>query len=86
MTGEHGRPSCRSGESLGGTTEAYNKAVGSLETRVLITARKFKELGTTGLDDQIEELPPVEVTPRLLQAPELAVGEREWESVIQFLE
>ena len=58
------------GKSLVGATEAYNRAVGSLETRVLITARKFKDLGTTGVDDEIEELPPIEVTPRLLQAPE----------------
>jgi DNA recombination protein RmuC len=63
------------GKSLTGATEAYNKAVGSLETRVLITARKFKELGTTGLDDEIMELPPIEVTPRLLQAPEAASGD-----------
>jgi hypothetical protein len=46
-----------------------------LESRVLVTARKFKDLGSTGIDDEIEELPPVEVTPRLLQAPELAGGE-----------
>ncbi len=59
------------GKSLAGATDAYNKAVASLETRVLVTARKFKDLGTTGLDDEIEELPPVEVAPRLLQAPEL---------------
>ena len=64
------------GKSLAGATDAYNKAVGSLETRVLITARKFKDLGTTGVDDEIDELPPVEVTPRLLQAPELAAGEK----------
>ncbi len=58
------------GKSLAGATDAYNKAVASLETRVLVTARKFKDLGTTGSED-IEELSPVEVTPRLLQAPEL---------------
>jgi hypothetical protein len=32
-------------------------------------------LGTTGVDDEIKELPPVEVVPRLLQAPELEGGE-----------
>ncbi len=62
----------RVGDRLRSATDAYNSAVASLETRVLVTARKFKELGTTGVDDEIGELPPVEVTPRLLQAPELA--------------
>lgn len=50
--------------------ESYNRAVGSLETRVLTAARKFRELGVTG-----EELPEgltVDQTPRALVAPELA--------------
>ena len=65
------------GKSLAGATDAYNRAVASLETRILVTARKFKDLGTTGTDDEIEELSPVEVTPRLLQAPELGGGDGE---------
>ena len=62
----------RVGDRLKSATDAYNSAVASLEARVLVTARKFKDLGTTGVDDEIDELPPVEVAPRLLQAPELA--------------
>jgi len=70
--GEH---LARLGKSLGNATDAYNSAIGTLESRVLVTARKFEDLGTTGVDDKIVELPPVEVTPRLLQAPELAGGD-----------
>lgn len=65
----------RIGKALGSATDAYNRAIGSLESRVLVSARKFKELGT-GTGTEIDELPPVETSPRRLQAPELqAEGE-----------
>ena len=61
----------RVGKGLGTAVEGYNKAVGSLESRALPQARKFKELGV-GMVDDIPELPLVEKTPR-----ELAPGEEE---------
>lgn len=59
------------GRGLGSATDAYNDAVGSIESRVLVTARKFDELHIGVSDADIRELEPVEQTPRMLQAPEL---------------
>lgn len=58
------------GRELGRAVESYNKAVGSFETRVLVTARKFPELGP-GVTGAIGELEPIEKAPRELQAPEM---------------
>ena len=56
------------GRSLNGTVSAYNEAVGSLETRVLVTARKLEEHGIGG---ELEMPAPVDRTARPLTAPEL---------------
>jgi DNA recombination protein RmuC len=57
------------GSSLRKAVESYNQAVGSLESRVLPSARKFKELGAaTG--DEIIEVEPVDETSRALTTPE----------------
>jgi len=61
----------RVGRSLGQAVEAYNGAVGSLETRVLVSARRFKELEAAGAEKEIGLLEPVEHVPRQMQAPEL---------------
>ena len=53
------------GSNLDRAVDSYNKAIGSLENRVLVSARKFAELGASVADD-IPELEPVETTARAL--------------------
>jgi DNA recombination protein RmuC len=59
------------GRSLDGAVGAYNEAVGSLEHRVVVTARRFAELGVPA-SGEIPPAPVVERSARALQAPELA--------------
>lgn len=56
--------------SLEKSVDSYNKAVGSLESRVLVTARKFRELGTS-TSSEVAELQAIDRAPRSLQSTEL---------------
>ena len=57
------------GRAIRTSVTAYNDAVGALESRVLVTARKFRDLQVS--DTELSAPAQVEVTIRALTAPEL---------------
>jgi len=59
------------GSKLRGAVDSYNQAVGSLETRVLVSARRFKEFGAADVTKEIETVESIELVPRKMQAPEM---------------
>jgi DNA recombination protein RmuC len=60
----------RMGGGLKRAVDSYNDAVGSIESRVLVTARRFQDLGVGG-KEEISEIKPVDEQPRHPSAPEL---------------
>ena len=54
--------------ALDTTTNAYNKVVGCFESRVLVAARHFQEMGVADNKKELEEIGPVEKLTRLLEA------------------
>lgn len=60
----------RLGKSLASAVATYNQTVGSLESRVLVSARRLGQLGV--VDGELPAPRPVEDTTRALSAPELA--------------
>ena len=64
------------GTHLNRAVSGYNDAVGSFESRVVVSARKLKEMGVTGKDD-LPELKPVDTLARQTESgvPALPAGD-----------
>src|SRR5690606_29461002 len=65
----------RVGNGLSTAVKSYNQAVGSLESRVLVSARRFKELEAAAENSDIAPLEPVEHQVRRLSSEEFYAGE-----------
>jgi len=53
-------------KKLDGAVQAYNRAAGSFESRVLVSARRLKELDVTTADD-LQQIEPIDTVPRVLK-------------------
>jgi len=62
----------RMGKGLSTAMGAYNDAVGSLESRVLSTARKFRDLNVAAQGKEIDVVAQLETVPRAITAEEMA--------------
>ena len=62
----------KTGRGLETATKAYNEMVGSVESRVLPTLRRFGELGVSG--EELPEVKPVETSARDMTSRELESG------------
>ncbi|WP_316356765.1 DNA recombination protein RmuC [Candidatus Neptunichlamydia sp. REUL1] len=62
------------GRTLASSVDAYNKAVGSLESRVLVSARKFQEMGAAARSVELETLEGIDRVPREIQASDMKVS------------
>ncbi|WP_431308291.1 DNA recombination protein RmuC [Demequina litorisediminis] len=66
VLGEH---LAKVGRSLEGATKAYNATVASLESRVLVSARRFGQMQQ--IEAELESPAQVSAEPRMIAAPEL---------------
>jgi len=65
----------RLGGQLESAVKSYNQSVSSLESRVLVTARRFSELKVT--DGELYAPDQISLAPRQVQAPELVASANE---------
>lgn len=65
------------GKQLDDAVKCYNRAIGTLENRVLVSTRKLHELHASGGQEIIAAPDPIESIPRTVQAAELTSPQKE---------
>lgn len=59
------------GGALRNAVDRYNETLGTLESRVFVSARRFKDMPIAGTDKQVENASQIDSVPRQIQVPEL---------------
>lgn len=62
----------RLGRNLAGAVDGYNRAVGSLESRVMVTARRLRDLEAAPENTDIPTLTPVDQSPRPIEIKDVS--------------
>jgi DNA anti-recombination protein RmuC len=58
------------GTNLKTTNDSYDAMIGSMEQNLLVTMRRFKELGVVQENEPMKSLKPQDRVPRAVKAPE----------------
>lgn len=64
------------GQSIDKSAKAYNKLVGSMESRVLASARKFKDLPAIGTNSELPKFESVETNTRSFRTSEMLITDQ----------
>lgn len=67
----------RLGQSIDRSAKAYNKMVGTMEARVLASARRFKDLPAIGSNSELPPLESVETISRSFRTEEMVVNDQD---------
>ena len=65
------------GRGIHHVVDAYNQSVGTLEKRVLVSARKLKDLDVVSQSEDLTDIPTIEKTVRDLNSPEFYTNKNE---------
>jgi DNA recombination protein RmuC len=65
------------GRNIHGVVDSYNQSLGTLEKRILVSARKLKDLDVVTHSEEINDITSIEKTVRSLSSPEFHINKKD---------